>query len=107
MLLFSGPSLPDLHDPVVHPPQDEVEDLLLVGPDNVLEQVLTEPLHLDGQHLLGGTVGVPGTDDVPLDVEVVGASDDVILHHLWDLFLDTFCQAWDWLELYHPLILYL
>ena len=42
-----------------------MEHLLSVGPDDVGEEVLPEPLHLQGQHLLGAQVGVARADHIP------------------------------------------
>ena len=55
----------DLHDALVDASEEEVEHLLSVSPDDVGEEVLPEPLHLQGQHLLGAQVGVARADHIP------------------------------------------
>ena len=62
---------------------------LSVCPNNVFLQIFSESLHLNVEHLLSGEMRVASADDIPGDVEVVGASDDVILDNLWNLLLNT------------------
>ena len=88
-LLVLAPAPPHLHNPLVHSPEYQVEYLLPVSPDGVVHEVLPEPLHLYVEHFLGGAVRVASTEDVPLDIEVVGTLDDMSQDDLRDLSFDA------------------
>ena len=101
VLLLPAPPPPHLHNALVHAPEQEIEHLLPVCPDDVGQEILPKLLHLQGEDLLGAEMGVPSAYDIPGDVEVVGTSDDVVLDNHRNLLLDAFGKTRDWLEFNH------